>query len=593
VLTRLDDLLKKYHALASWLLILVAVISYHGVLNCGFVHDDMEQILKNPFVKNPHLWRRIFLGAVWSFQGPGGGGGFYRPLHIFSYWLVCRVAGLNPLAYHLFQLALYTLTIGIVYQLGRKLLRNELAAFAGALLWTLHPLHVAAVAWAATIPEVGCTLFCLLGFWFFLRAEDHSPTSFRGHALAAAVYFPALFFKEVAFSFPLLLLAYWFCYSSSESRFRRALNWLPYVAAAAICAAIRVGVMGHFSSTSFFEKINSRVAWVAIGLLGQNAKLFFWPVNLSEFRDFDLAASLRSPWPWVVLLALAVACARRKVDPPLSFLVLCWIVTLLPCLDYRHLSLPLVADRFSYLPSVGLCLALGHLAFDWLPRHFPKVGHTWVVVGALAVVATLWAVQVLRAVPHWRDNDTLFAYSLRVSPNDAWVHYTHGRVLQFRERDYDGAAREFQTALRLNAQSLGPLANVTYSAYIGLGQIALIQGREPEALDYFNKAVNLLPGFDYAYEVLGSYYFPRGDYARAAEYFQQAVRANPQEVLVRFYLGTCWMKLGKPAQAAEQFHAAREVEPDYSQAYQAEAAALEAAGDKAAAARVRTEMPTH
>jgi tetratricopeptide (TPR) repeat protein len=277
----------------------------------------------------------------------------------------------------------------------------------------------------------------------------------------------------------------------------------------------------------------------------------------------------------------------RKYDPRLSFLVLWWVVTLLPCLDYRQLSIPLVADRFSYLPSVGLCLALGDLAFGWLPVHFPKGRHVRVVVAALAAVATLWAAQILRTIPHWRNNDTLFDYSLRVSPNSAIVHVFHGMILQYRERDYDGAAREFQTALRLNAQSLRPLSTVTYNAYIGLGQVALLQGREPEALDYLNKAVHLLPSFNYAYEVLGSIYFPRGDYARAADYFQQAVRTNPLDVLTRFYLGTCWMKMGKPAQAAGQFRAAREVDPDYVEAYEAEARALEAAGDPAGAARVR------
>ena len=335
------------------------------------------------------------------------------------------------------------------------------------------------------------------------------------------------------------------------------------------------------------------MAWAAVGLLGQHAKLSFWPVNLSEFRDFDLAASLRSPWPWVALLVLAAAPVWRKYDPRLSFLVLWWVVTLLPCLNYRHLSTPLVADRFSYLPSVGLCLALGYLAFGWLPLHFPKVGHEWVVVGALAAVTTLWPAQIVRTIPHWRDNDALFDYSLRVSPNAAEVHAAHGMVLQFRENDLDGTAREFRTALRLNAQSLRPIPIVTYNSYIGLGQVALLQGREPEALDYFDKAVHLLPNSSFAYDVLGSVYFPHSDYARAAEYFQQAVRVNPQDMGVRFFLGTCWMKLGKPAQAAGEFRAAREVDPDYFQAYEAEGLSLEAAGDRAGAARVRCMMAGH
>lgn len=591
MLTRLDTLLKKYHVLGSWLLILVAVAVYRGALACGFVYDDVQLILQNPFIKNPHLWKRIFLGPLFSFEGTSSQGGFYRPLTIFSYWLVCRVAGLYPAAYHMLLLALYALTVWVVYRIGRRILQNELAAFAGAMLWAVQPLHVEVVAWVSSMSDIGCTLFCLLAFWMFLRAEDHSPASFRWHVAAAAVYFPALFFKEMAFSFPLLLLAYWFCHSSTESWLRRALNWLPYVAAAALCGLIRVVVMGHFSQISPLQKFRSHLVWAAVGLLGQHAKLFFWPVNLSEFRGFDLAASLRSPWPWLTLLVIVIACLRRHRNPRLSFLVLWWAVALLPSLDYRHLSIPIVADRFSYTASVGLCLAVGYLAFDWLPRHYPQAGQGWMVVGAVGVMAMLWAVQTVRTVPHWRDNDALFDYSLRVSPNAAEVHAVHGVVLQFRENDLEGAAREFHTALQLDAQSLRAAPAVAYNSYIGLGQVALLQGREPEALDYFNKAVRLSPDSYFAYDVLGSVYFPRGEYARAAEYFQQAVSVDPQDVGARFFLGTCWMKLGKPAQAAEQFHAAREVDPDYAQAYPAEAAALEAAGDKAGAARVRGSIP--
>ncbi len=592
MLSHLDCLLKKYRAVASCLLILGAVVVYQGVLACGFVYDDVQLILQNPFVKNPHLWRRIFWGSLFSFEGTSSQGGFYRPLTIFSYWLVCRVAGFDPAAYHLFLLALYALSVLIVYRLGRKILQSDLAAFAGAILWALHPLHVEVVAWVSSISDIGCTLFYLLGFWMFLRAEDHAPANLRWHVAAAAVYFPALFFKEMALSFPLLLLAYWFCLPSAESWFRRGIHWLPYAVAVAVCGVTRVAVMGHFSQASPSREFESSVAWAAIGMLGQHAKLFFWPAKLSEFRDFNLSASLRSVWPWVALLVILFACLRRQRSPRLSFLVLWWVVTLLPCLNYRQLTIPVVADRFSYTATVGLCLAIAYLAVGWLPRHFPKVGQAWVVVGTLGVVATLWTVQTMRAIPHWRNNDALFDYSLRVSPNAAEAHAVHGVVLQFRY-DLDGAAREFRTALRLDAQSLHPAPGVTYNSYIGLGQITLVQGREQEALEYFDKALILSPGSRFAYDVLGSVYFPRGDYTRAAWYFQRAVRVDPQDVEARFYLGTCWMKMGKPTQAAQQFHAAREVDPDYLQAFGAEAGALEAAGDKAEAARVRALAPKH
>jgi Tfp pilus assembly protein PilF len=589
-LTRLDDLLKEYRAMASWILVLAAVAVYRGALSCGFVYDDVQLILQNPFIKNPHLWARIFQGPLFSFEGTSSQGGFYRPLTIFSYWLVCRVAGFYPAAYHLFLLALYALSVWIVYRIGRKLLRSDLAAFAGALLWALNPLHVEVVVWVSSMSDIGCTLFYLLGFWMFLRAEEHAPANFRWHAAAAAVYFPALFFKEMAFSFPLLLLAYWFCFSSAQSWWRRAINWFPYVAAVAVCAVIRVAVMGHFSQTSPVRKLDSQAVWAALGLLGQHARLFFWPVNLSEFRDFNLAGSLRSPWPWATLLVIIAACVYRRRNPRLSFLVLWWLVALLPALNYRQLTIPIVADRFSYTASAGLCLALAYLAFNWLPQRFPRAGQAQVAAGSLAVVAALWAVQTVRTVPHWRNNDALFDYSLRVSPHAAEVHAVHAVVLQFRN-DLEGAANEFRTALRLDAQSFHAAPGVSYNCYIGLGQIALIHGREQEALDYFNKAVLLSPGTHFAYDVLGSVYFPQGDYDRAAWYFQKAVHVDPQDVEARFYLGTCWMKMGKPGQAAAQFHAAREVDPGYSQAYGAEAGALDAAGDKAEAARVRASIP--
>jgi tetratricopeptide (TPR) repeat protein len=143
----------------------------------------------------------------------------------------------------------------------------------------------------------------------------------------------------------------------------------------------------------------------------------------------------------------------------------------------------------------------------------------------------------------------------------------------------------------LNQASFDPLNTVTYDSYIGLGQIADLQGRHDEALAYFQKAARALPYHSLAYDILGTVYFPRGDYAKAAGYFARALQVNPQDLGARFYLGTCWKKLGKYREAAEQFHAAREVDPTYTQAYTAEAQALEAAGDAARAAAVLKLKP--
>lgn len=593
-LTRWEAWLGKNGRAASGALFLATFILYSGSLANSFVYDDEYQILQNPFVTNPHLWTRIFSGSVWSFQAVAFPSNYYRPLHILAHWLIYRVAGPNPAAYHLFQIVVYAATAILVFRIARKLLRSEAAALAGALLWAVHPLHVEGVAWIAAVPDTGYGFFYLLGFLMFLRAEECDSKPLRAHALAALAFLPALFFKEMALSFLLIIAAYWFTHPppmGSGAWRGRILRFLPYVSAVGIYLVIRVVALGYMTHAGKLWDVSWRVVGAAAGLLGQHTKLFFWPTHLNVFRSFDIESSLRSPWPWLVMAAVLGALWQRKREPAAAFLVLWWPLGLLPALDIRNLSFPLLAERFTYVPSVSLCLLVSCVLFVWLPRELPAVRWECAVVPATAMALILCAVQTLRAIPNWRSNESLAHYSMKQSPDAALLHLIQGFVLQYKEGDLDGARREYETAMRLNSKSPRPLSKVTYDSYIGLGMIAHREGNLDRAVDYLEKATRVSPYDSPAYDALGSIYFPRGEYAKAAEYFSQAVRANPFDVSAHFYLGTCWLKLGKYAEAAQQFRTAREVDPGFFQAYQAEARALESSGMSDEAARVRRIAP--
>ena len=585
-----EEWLEKNPRRAGAGLFLFSFVLYAGSLANGFVYDDEYQVLQNPFVLNPRLWTKIFTGSVWSFQGVAFPANYYRPLHIFSHWLVYRLAGPNPAAFHLFQVWVYAATVWLAYRLARELLRNEVAALAGALLWALHPLHVEAVAWIASVPDTGYGFFYLLGLLAFLRAERASKNPWLAHGLAALAFLPALFYKEMALSFPLLLVAYWFFLSPAQDTAgwrSRALRLAPYVAAVALSIVIRFAALGYVTQSGGLWRITPRVAGAAVGLLGEHTRIFLRPTHLNVFRTFELGPSLRSPWPWVTLMALGATLWLRKRAPLPAFLIAWWAIGLVPCLDIRQLSFPLVAERFAYVPSLALCLAMAWVVVVGLPRWLPGARPARVALPALGLLMVFYAVQTVRAIPNWHDNQSLADYSMRVSPQAALLHVIQALVLQYHHGDWDGAAREYQTALRLNASSVKPLAKVTYDCYIGLGQIAHGRGQTEEAREYFERAIRVSPNDSPAYDALGAIFFPHGDYARAAEYFAQAVKVNPQDVSARFYLGTCWMKLGRYREAAEQFRAGREIDPAFRQAYEAEARALEAAGDPAAAAQVR------
>jgi len=595
-----NERLRRYPYLTAAALALIAVTSYAASLRGGFVYDDVPQVLENPFVLNPRLAWRAFTGSVWAFQGASFPANFYRPLHIFSHSLLYHLGGPNPGLFHLLNVLLYAATVILVYQVGRRLLRHEVAAVAGALLWCAHPLHVEAVAWISALPELGSGFLYLLAFLMFLRAEERVKGRCARHTVAAVLVFLALLFKEMAASFPLLLIGYWFFFSeprmdSREGAFEseaawarwraRVVAWVPYGAALAVYLLVRRVALGYVSNTLGLWKPSAPVLKAAVGLLGEHARNFFWPLHLSAFRTFDLGSSLRSPWPWFSLAALSVAVWKRARP---GFLLAWWGITLIPCLDVRQLSLPLVADRYSYLPSVGLCLAVASVLIQWLPQHIParRCARPLLATSALLVTLSLWTVQAVRSIAPWHDNESLASHSLQQSPDSASLHLVVAWRFFFQGHDPEGARQEYETALRLNAVAFRPMSAVTYEALIGLGEVAGGKGHFEESVNYFQKATRVSPYLSSAYDALGSTYFPRGDYVQAAEYYGEAVRVNSQDVVARFCLGTCLMRLGKYREAAEQFRAAAAVDPTYWQAVRAQARAQEAAGEVNEAARL-------
>jgi tetratricopeptide (TPR) repeat protein len=595
-----DGRLVRYPYAAQALLAATALALYARSLSASFVYDDESQVLLNPFVTNAHLWTHIFQGSVWSFQGVGAAANFYRPLQFFCYWLLYRIAGPEPAPFHLLNVAIYALTAILVYRVGARLLSapgGRVAAYCAALFWTVHPLHVEAVAWVSALPDLGCGLFFTLAFLLFLRAEESDGAELPRHALAAAAYLPALLFKETALILPLVLAAWWYFFpAAGEGRWRkRALALGVYFVPIGLYMAARLHALGRFSHAAHFWQVTLQVAGAAVGLLGQHLRLFIWPSRLSAFRTFELGPSLRTLWPWLALSLVALAALLRRRRPLAGFCLWWWFLALLPCLDVRQLSVPLLADRFSYLPSMGLCLALSWAATQCLASRF--AAHRPAIVRAaaacLAGLVLAGAAATVRAAGHWRDEESLLSYSLKASPESPAVHLSRGVVLEYRNGDYDGAEREYRDALNLNAASLRPNRDLEYAATLSLGRVALHRRDMKGAIAQDEAAARLHPGLSPAYDALGAIYFPGRDYARAAPYFERAVQANSLDLGARFYLGTCYMKLGKYREAAAQFHAITRIDPTFRQAYLQEALALEAAGDTSAAAAARRRAPTH
>jgi protein O-mannosyl-transferase len=586
--------LREHPLMVAGALVLITFAAYAPALANGFAFDDEQVIVQNPFVADPSWWRHIFSTPAWAFVGVKSWANYYRPFQIFCYWAVWRLAGPNPGAYHLLQLILYAASVWLLYRVAFELIGQETAAFAGALLWALHPLHVEAVAWAAALPDVGVGFFVLLALLLFLRAERDGRAFDARHVVAAVCFGLALFFKENALCLPPLLVAYWFFLARPESWIKRLLRLVPYVAALGVYVAIRVSVLGHFAAGANILNVSRAVVGSAVALLGAHLWLFLWPVALSPTRAFNWVTWLHSPWPWAALVLIVAAWLLRKRLPLFAFFIFTWLIALIPCLDVRQITTPFAADRYSYLPTVGLSLAVAWLFLAHLPKLRWRGVPVQAAAATLAVVAIFWTVSTEASIPHWRNSQALMQFGMKADSNAAAPHIYKGIDLQYRFGDLEGAAREYRTAMRINEENKPFIVPVVCQAELGLGQIANLDGRPKEALKYYNEVLRLCPdGHETfaVYDAMGSMAFLKGHYAEAAEHFRKAVKWGPVDVSGHYYLGTCEMKLGHPREAAEQFRIVRQIDPRLRPAYMAEAMALEAAGDAAGAARVRALAP--
>jgi 4-amino-4-deoxy-L-arabinose transferase-like glycosyltransferase len=162
---------KQQEAVIALLLLLLAVLPYANTLLGSFVYDDHFQIVENPYVHSFKYLPQIFRTTVWSFQGAQGVTNYYRPLMMFEYLLLYHLAGPVPFTFHLANLVLHALIVGLVFVILRRLSGDRVALVAAG-LFALHPIHTESVAWIAAVTDLQLALLYLLTFLLYLRLAD-------------------------------------------------------------------------------------------------------------------------------------------------------------------------------------------------------------------------------------------------------------------------------------------------------------------------------------------------------------------------------------------------------------------------------------
>ena len=544
-------------------LLFLATVTYANSLLNGFIYDDFPQILENPYVHSFRHVRAIFATSVWSFQGAEGVLSYYRPLMTFGYMICWKLFGSVPLGYHIVSVVLNGIIVLLVFFVGRRLFRDDVVGFAAAAIFALHPAHTESVAWVAGVTDLELTFFYLLTFWLFLDiSRVGSPHVWLRRFLMTASFGLALLSKEQAATLPVLATLYEHFYrddraetTSSEKFSRYGVLW----ATVSVYLFVRAHLLGGFlpgtrhESVSYYEVVLS-----ASSLFGKYVGKLLWPSHLALFYDIHKSTSLFERGVILGLASLFV-CGLLFIwtgmRRPASFALVWFLLTLAPVLNIRWMVSNVFAERYLYLPSVG---------FGWLAAY--GVRKLWSLLelrpsiwrGALACsLGALCIFCVIRTMHQnlvWHDQETFIRQSVASSSDGGFARANLGAI-DWDRGDVASAEREWLQAYKERPDNA-----------ILLEDLALLRARQQrnqEAIEYFQRVIQLQPNYLHAYLTFAKFYQDLGQLADAETQYRTAVRLSPLSINARNDLGELLFSEGRLAEAGQEFQ--QSIDVDYSE----------------------------
>jgi protein O-mannosyl-transferase len=553
-------------------LAVVTLAVYAPVHGYGFVdYDDDEYVFRNP-----HVQAGLDAESVaWAFTSMEAAN--WHPLTWLSHMLDCQLFGLDPAGHHLVSVALHAANAVLLFLALSSLTGRLWPSALVAALFALHPLNVESVAWIAERKNLLCTFFWMLTLCAYGRyARRPGPAWYAAVVATTAL---ALLSKPMAVTLPLvlLLLDFWpLRRLSRATAVRLCVEKLPLVVLAVIVSAITFQAHLRGGSVVAMEAIppRARLANALVSYLAYVFKLV-WPARLGVFyphREGSVPVVHVVAAAGVLLAVTAAVLWAARRAPYLAVGWLWYALTLLPVIGIVQVGTQAMADRYAYVPAIGLFLALAWAAAGLAAR--APAPRAWAVAAGLALCAL--TARTVRQIPVWHDSVTLFASTVAAVP-DSWVaHYNLGNVLTATGRPAEAEA-EFRETVRLRPRFA--------RAHNNLGDALDALGRHEEAAAAYTEAIRINPQMAEAHNNLGTALAATGHLEEAVAALRQAVGIEPRFAEAYLNLGVILRRLGRLQESAEALDRAVTLRPDLDLArYQRAITALEA-GDTQAAQR--------
>jgi len=520
--------------------------------------DDDQYVYDNPWVSHGLDWST----AKWAWTSTFAAN--WHPLTWLSHLLDTSIYGPLPGGPHFTNVVLHALNALLLFLVLSRLTGSPWPSWVVAALFAWHPLRVESVAWISERKDLLCGLFWMLTLWAYTRfAEEFKVQPAFAKAMAGKgsrfkVFYilSILFFvlglmskpMMVTLPFVFLLLDYW------PLQRRRALKekWPFFALAAAGCVVTVIaqhagGAIKSFQQASFPVRAGN-IPLAYITYVGKT----LWPSRLCAFYPLPghapMLAAAGSAFALAVITALAV---RWRREYPWLLVGWFWFLgTLIPVIGLVQVGGQAMADRYTYLPLIGLFIMLAWSVQHWLARL--PAARPW--VGGAAFLCLLGCVLATeRQLPYWRDSMALYGRVVQYFPDCAGAQNGLGLALSDAGRKAE-AIDHYKEALRLEPASV--------HAHYNLGIELAESGKLEEAMFQFTEALKLNPGNEQLHNNVGVVLAQQGKLQAALEQFQQAMRLNPSYPKPYLNAAMALEKLGRMDEARTNYEKAAQLDPE-------------------------------
>ena len=565
----------NFDILICLFLVIAILVVYWQVRNHTFVNfDDGSYILNNPHVRTG----LNFEGIAWAFSFPGYD--YWHPMTWLSHMLDCHLYGLNVGMHHRVSLIIHILNSILLFLVFKKMTGAIWRSAFVATMFALHTMNVESVAWLAERKNVLSAFFGLLTMLTYIHYSKR-PSVFR-YLPILFVYTLGLMSKPILATLPfvLLLMDYWpLCRINltqtvnnnlktsklnntefkKSSAFHLALEKIPLLILSAVSvflSSLAVHRLGTVISTALVP-MNLRIKNALVSYISYIIKMI-WPHNLAVYYPYPQTIPLwqvTSAGVLLICLSFLVLWATRS-KPYLAVGWLWYIGTLIPVIGLVQAGLwPAIADRFTYIPFIGLFLIIAWGVPDLAARwRYGEIKLASLAAALFAILSTTTYLQ----VGYWRNSISLFEHTLDVTTNNYIAHHKLGEALKLQNNTV-AAAKHYSEALQIKPDF--------FATHLNLGIILRDEGKLNEAIEYFSKALRLKPDRAEPHFELGITLEKQGDFDGAIKHYLEALRIKPNYAIAHNNLAIILIRQKKDKEAVFHLHEAIRIDSDYAEAY--------------------------